>query len=138
MSSEPSMVGADIRRLSDAGMTIGFHTLHHVRVSDLSGADLDQAMTNGRRELADAAGTDVSLLAYPYGRANRQAAEAAERAGFRAAFASGGHPVSHRSDPFLLGRWDPGPLPADQFAAAVTLRLLRTQTRPRPATGSRG
>lgn len=136
-SSEPPMLRADLRKLVDAGMTVGFHTLHHVRVSDLSGTDLDQAMTVGRLELADAAGSAVDLMAYPYGRANQQAADAAERAGFRAALASGGHPVSHRSDPFLLGRWDPGPLPADEFAAAVTLRLLRSQTPPRPALAGR-
>lgn len=136
-STEPPMLRTDMRRLADAGMTIGFHTLHHARVSDLSGTDLDQAMTLGRRELADVVGSDVDMMAYPYGCANRQAAEAAERAGFRAALASGGHPVSYRSDPFLLGRWDPGPLHADEFAAAVTLRLLRSQTPRRPALAAR-
>jgi peptidoglycan/xylan/chitin deacetylase (PgdA/CDA1 family) len=131
-SAEEPMVAADIRRLHDAGMTIGFHTLRHPRLSDLSGADLERAMTDGRPELAAAVGAPVDLLAYPYGRAIRPTAEAAERAGFRAAFASGGHPVSHLSDPFVLGRWDPGAMPADEFAAAVTLRLLRPATaRPR-------
>ena len=131
------MATTDIRRLSDAGMTIGFHTLRHARLSDLSGVDLDRAMTEGLSELAAAAGSPVRLLAYPYGRATRPTADAAERAGFRAAFASGGHPVNHRSDPFLLGRWDPGSMPADELAAAVTLRLLRTTTAVRPTSAAR-
>ena len=129
------MASADIRRLRDAGMTIGFHTLRHPRLSDLSGVDLDRAMTEGLSELAAAAGAPVNLLAYPYGRATRPTADAAQRAGYRAAFASGGHPISHRSDPYLLGRWDPGSMPADELAAAVTLRLLRAKTA-RPPTGS--
>lgn len=135
-SIESPMSRDDMHRLASAGMTIGFHTLLHLRVSDLSGADLDKAMNVGKRELADAVGHDVDVMAYPYGRASRQAADAAERAGFRAAFVSGGHPVSHLSDPFLLGRWDPGALPPDEFAAAVSLRLLRSQTPPRGARGS--
>ena len=130
-SLESPMVAADVRRLSDAGMTIGFHTLHHTRVSDLSGSDLDRVMTEGLGEVASAANAEVNLLAYPYGRANPAAADAAERAGFRAAFASGGHPIGPRSNPFLLGRWDPGQLSADRLATAVTLRLLRMQTPPR-------
>ena len=131
-STEPQMSADDIRRLSDAGMTIGFHTLRHARLSDLSGTDLSRAMTEGLTELAAAAGAPVNLLAYPYGRAIRPTADAAERAGYRAAFASGGHPVGYRSDPFLLGRWDPGPMDIAEFTAAVTLRLLRRKTGPRP------
>jgi hypothetical protein len=29
-------------------------------------------------------------------------------------------------DPFLLGRWEPGPLDLDSFVAAVGVRLHRT------------
>jgi peptidoglycan/xylan/chitin deacetylase (PgdA/CDA1 family) len=132
MSHEPPMAPGDIRALSEAGMTIGFHTLQHPVVSELTGRELESAMTAGRHELSVAAGAEVDLLAYPYGRANRRAAEAAERAAFRAAFVSGGHPITHESDPFLLGRWEPGPMPEGEFVAAVTLRLLRAPTSPRP------
>lgn len=127
-SQEPPMLGGDIRALADAGMTIGFHTLHHPIMSELSHAGLEDALRVGRRELAEAAGTEVNVLAYPHGRASHRVAEAAERAAFRAAFVTGGHPITGRSHPFLLGRWEPGPLAPDEFIAAVTLRLLRTPT----------
>jgi len=118
----------DIRTLARAGMTIGFHTLRHSRLSDLSGERLDTALREGRSELEAAAKTPVTMLAYPYGRATRETADAAAHAGYTAAFASGGHPVNHLSDRYLLGRWDPGASSGDAFAANVTLRLLRTRT----------
>jgi peptidoglycan/xylan/chitin deacetylase (PgdA/CDA1 family) len=124
-ADEPLMAAADVRTLVRAGMTIGFHTLHHPIVSRLSGPELDAAMTLGRRDLESAAGTPIDFFAYPFGRANAAAAAAAERAGFRAAFATGGRPITPRSDPFMLARWEPGMLHGDAFVAAVALRLLR-------------
>lgn len=125
---EPVMSAEDIRTLAQAGMTIGFHTLHHQMLTTLSGIALEDAVTRGRQELAEAAGQPVDLIAYPYGRSNRAIAGASQRAGFRAGFASGGHPNTHHSDSHQLGRWDPQQLPASDFAPAVTLRLLRTPT----------
>jgi hypothetical protein len=65
----------------------------------------------------------MEFLAYPHGRADRRVAEHARTAGYRAAFATGGRPVGARSDPFLLGRWEAGPLRDDEFLAHLTLRL---------------
>lgn len=118
----------DIRTLARAGMTIGFHTLHHPMLTMLAGSDLEQALTWGKQELADVSGQAVDLLAYPYGQCNAQVADAARRAGFRAAFRTGGLPNTHHSDGVCLGRWDPEQRPAASFASAVTLRLLRNPT----------
>lgn len=125
---EPAMSAEDIRTLAQAGMTIGFHTLHHQMLTTLSGGELENAVSRGRQELADVAGQPVDMIAYPYGRSNRAVANAVRRASFRAGFASGGHPNTHHSDAYQLGRWDPQQLPASEFAAAVALRLLRTPT----------
>ena len=126
--SEPLMSAADIRTLAGAGMTIGFHTLHHPMVTMLTGPDLIGALTDGRQELAAASGQAVDLLAYPYGQCNGDVVDAARRAGFRAAWQTGGHPNTHASDRFRLGRWDPEQRPSADFASAVSLRLLRTPT----------
>lgn len=128
---EAQPTAADIRAMARAGMTIGFHTLHHPILSDLAGRDLESALTDGRRELAAAAGTDVDLLAYPHGRATIAVAEAAARAGYAAAFATGGRPISATSDRFLLDRWEPGALDADELGAQAAMRLLRSPTQPR-------
>ncbi|MGH9161333.1 MAG: polysaccharide deacetylase family protein [Vicinamibacteraceae bacterium] len=129
-SDDPPMPTSDINALVGAGMTVGFHTLRHPIMTDLPRAALDAALLEGRSTLAAAAGTPVDLFAYPHGRANASVAGAVERTGFRAAFASGGRPISRDSDRFLLGRWDPGFLTGDDFAAAVALRLLRSPTPP--------
>ena len=127
-SQEPPMQAGDIRALTRAGMTIGFHTLRHPILTALSPAAQETALTEGHRELAAAAGTPVDLLAYPHGRANASTAAAAERAGFLAAYAAGGRPITPRSDRFLLGRWEPGFLEGEDFAAAIAVRLLRPAT----------
>ena len=128
---EAQPTAADIRAMARAGMTIGFHTLHHPVLSDLAGRDLESALIDGRRELAAAAGSDVDLLAYPYGRATTAVAEAAERAGYVAAFATGGRPISATSDRFLLDRWEPGALDADELGAQTAMRFMRSPTQPR-------
>lgn len=130
-SRESPMRPEDIRALTAAGMTVGFHTLHHPVLTALSAAARDAALTEGREALAAAADAAVDLLAYPHGLANADVAAAAERAGFRGAYAAGGRPITVRSDPFLLGRWDPGFLEGDAFTAALALRLSRPATPPR-------
>ena len=85
--TSPCMTAEDIRAMVRAGMTIGFHTLHHPVLSTLAEGPLESALTEGRRELAAAAGAPVDLLAYPHGRATAAVADAAERAAFTAAFA---------------------------------------------------
>jgi peptidoglycan/xylan/chitin deacetylase (PgdA/CDA1 family) len=125
---QPPMRAEDIGALTAAGMTVGFHTLRHPVLTTLSGEAREIALTEGREALAAAAGAPVDLLAYPHGLANAAVADAAERAGFRAAYAAGGRPITARSDPFLLGRWDPGFLEGEAFTAALALRLSRPAT----------
>ena len=129
--SEPQMTAGHIRSLAAAGMTIGFHTLHHPILTMTSGLELDAALRDGREALAAAAGTCVDLLAYPHGRASASVAEAVKRASYTAAFTAGGRPVHATSDRFLLDRWEPGPLDADVLGAHLAMRLLRPPTRPR-------
>lgn len=130
---ERPLAAADIGTLARAGMTIGFHTLHHPILSTLAETELDTALTVGRLELAAASGRPVDLLAYPHGRASPRVARAVERAGYSAAFATGGRPIVRSSDRFLLARWEPGPLDADELGASVALRLLRAPTPSRAA-----
>ena len=112
-----------IRALSDAGMTIGFHTLHHPVLTHLSDGDLERALRDGRDALAVTAGRPVDLFAYPHGRVDRRVAQRTRGAGYRAAFATGGRPVGRGSDIFRLGRWEPGPLVDDEFLRHLALRL---------------
>ncbi len=121
----PHLGIGDIQAIARAGMEVGFHTLHHSRLDTLSEDAVDQALFEGRAELVQATGHPVQYLAYPHGRANSMVARCARAAGYKAACGGGGRPVNPKSDPLLLGRWEPGPLEGDDFLASIVLRLNR-------------
>ena len=120
------MQPSDIRELADAGMTIGFHTVRHPALTLLDDRALASALTEGRDALASAARAPVDFLAYPYGLTDRRVADAAQRAGYRAAFALGDGPITQRDDRFLLARWQPGSLSGIDLVSEAALRLNRT------------
>ena len=112
-----------IRALADAGMTIGFHTLHHPLLSMLPDSALDDALARGRGELEEAAGRPIRLFAYPHGKADRRVAQRLRSAGFVAACTGRPRPVRPGDDPYLLGRWEPGPIALEGFVARVAARV---------------
>jgi peptidoglycan/xylan/chitin deacetylase (PgdA/CDA1 family) len=135
----PDPEGAGIRRagvraLSDAGMTVGFHTFRHDALTGLTDAQLAQAMEHGRAELAEASGAPVDVIAYPGGRCDGRVADAARVAGFRVGYSTERAPVTPASDPLLLGRIGPSlhTVGALALEAAFTL-LKRGSGRPSPA-----
>ena len=132
------MTSADVQALARAGMTIGFHTLHHPVLTTQSGHALEAALSDGRFDLAKAAGTTVDFLAYPHGRASTAVAEAAEQAHYAAAFTAGGRPITDTSDRFLLDRWEPGRLEPDEFVTQLAMRLVRPPTPARDIRHTRG
>jgi peptidoglycan/xylan/chitin deacetylase (PgdA/CDA1 family) len=121
---EPAVLGPEaIRALADAGMPIGFHTLHHPVLTHVGDDDLTHSLLDGRDELAASIGRPVDLFAYPHGRADRRVARRTRAVGYRAAFATGGRPIGPASDAYLLGRWDAGARTDDEFLTHVVLRL---------------
>ena len=114
-----------ITGLAEAGMTVGFHTLHHRRLVDLDDEALRRALADGRGALEAAAGRRVDLLAYPHGKADGRVAAAARTAGYRMACTGWARPIRAGDDPYLLGRWEPGPLDTDAFLAALAVHVNR-------------
>jgi peptidoglycan/xylan/chitin deacetylase (PgdA/CDA1 family) len=113
----------EIAALADAGMTIGFHTLQHPLLSRLSDSALDEALVRGRRELEVATGYPIRLFAYPHGKADPRAMSRLPTAGFVAACTGRPSPVRPGHNPYLLGRWEPGPICLDRFVISVAARL---------------
>jgi peptidoglycan/xylan/chitin deacetylase (PgdA/CDA1 family) len=116
---------AEIAGLGEAGMAVGFHTLHHRRLDDLDGEGLRRALVDGREALEASIGRRVDLLAYPHGKADARVAAAARAAGYRLAWTGWPRPVRAGDNPLLLGRWEPGPLETDAFLAALAVRVNR-------------
>jgi peptidoglycan/xylan/chitin deacetylase (PgdA/CDA1 family) len=123
------MATADIRTLSTAGMAIGFHTLRHPALTLLNDADLEEAVTNGRDALANAARASIESFAYPYGAVNRRVVNAVSRAGYKWAFALGDRPLSRQVNPFCIPRWQPGAVAVSDFSAETALRLTQSVSR---------
>ncbi len=122
-----------VRALSDAGMTVGFHTFRHDDLTGLTVAQLAEAMELGRAELAEAAGVPVDVIAYPGGRCDDRVAEAARAGGFRLGYSTERAPVTPASDALLLGRIGPSlhTVGALALEAAFTL-VKRGSGRPSP------
>jgi peptidoglycan/xylan/chitin deacetylase (PgdA/CDA1 family) len=115
-----------IGSLSRAGMTIGFHTRDHLVLTDLDDASVLRAVTDGRSDLERIVGSPIELLAYPHGKADGRVARLVGSAGYRAGFTGMPDPIRRGSDPYLLGRWEPGDVDdTDTFAGLVLRRLLQ-------------
>jgi peptidoglycan/xylan/chitin deacetylase (PgdA/CDA1 family) len=115
-----------IEALARADMSIGFHTVDHTVLTRLGDEDLRSALEDGRQELARLAGRPLVLFSYPHGKADRRTADKVREAGYVAAWTGRPGPMRPGDDPYLLNRWEPGPLGVDQFVANVSIRLNRT------------
>jgi peptidoglycan/xylan/chitin deacetylase (PgdA/CDA1 family) len=127
LEAEPRSLSEEhIRAIAAAGMGIGFHTLGHRILPLVDAESLRSELTDGRETLERAVGRDVSLFAYPHGKADARTARAVRAAGYAAAVTGHPGPTTARSDRFLLNRWEPGPLAPDDFVAVLVARLHRS------------
>lgn len=120
---EPEEV--DVERIAAAGHEIGFHTRSHRLLTELDDSDLARELTDGRDELAAAAGRAVELFAYPFGVADERVAGAARSAGYTIAFTVSGEAVTPADDPLLLPRVAAPYEPASRLAWHTARALLR-------------
>jgi peptidoglycan/xylan/chitin deacetylase (PgdA/CDA1 family) len=127
----PLLTAGNMHDLIAGGMRIGFHTLRHSNLTEIGEGNLKRALTEGLSELEAVVGRPLLYFAYPHGQTNRRVAAGVEAAGFSAAFTGSGRPMGRGGDPYRLGRWEPGPLPVDQFIAQLAMRLHRSTGEPR-------
>ena len=114
----------DIARLAESPQsTTGFHTLGHQVLTSLSDVDVTHVLVHGRAALEGLSGVPIRCIAYPHGKADSRIAALARTAGYTIGCQGLGRPVSAMSDPLRLARWEPGPMPIDELAANLALRL---------------
>ena len=75
-----------LRSLSAQGFSLHSHSLLHHDLTTLEASALEQDLRDSRALIADFSGQAPVYLAYPYGRHNEAARNAAQRAGFTLAF----------------------------------------------------
>jgi peptidoglycan/xylan/chitin deacetylase (PgdA/CDA1 family) len=117
-----------VRELTSAGMTVGFHTFRHDPLTGLTDEQLADAMRLGRDELAELAGAPVDVIGYPHGRADERVAAAARAAGFRIGFCTRRLPVTPSSDPWLLGRFGPSLRSVGALALELAFTLVKRES----------
>jgi peptidoglycan/xylan/chitin deacetylase (PgdA/CDA1 family) len=121
----PILDAGGIRRLAEAGMEIGFHTLGHSRLPDLGEAEIEPELTEGRERLAELVGHELTSIAYPHGAADEMVIAAARRSGYATGFTTDANAIAPGSDPLGLPRIYP---PRSRIALAWRLRrTLRAQ-----------
>jgi peptidoglycan/xylan/chitin deacetylase (PgdA/CDA1 family) len=114
---------AGVRRLVEAGMTIGFHTRRHDRMPPLDDESLAASLRDGRDDLADVVGSPLDVSGYPHGGAGERVAAAARDAGFAVGYTTQEVAVTPESEPLLLGRLNPSYRSAGHFAVQL-VRML--------------
>jgi peptidoglycan/xylan/chitin deacetylase (PgdA/CDA1 family) len=85
-------------------VTIGSHTMHHPRLSQLAPEAARIEIAVGARALDALFGQARRLFAYPFGDTSRATADAAHAAGFERAFTTEERWLSFFDDPMLLPR----------------------------------
>ncbi len=124
---------AQIRRLHDAGMEIGGHTVNHPILTVLDEQQARAEIVGGKRRLEEITGAPVTLFAYPNGKPGRdygpRDVELVKQAGFTAALSTSAGVAKRGSDLFQLPRFTPWDRSPHRFG----LRLLINCARAVPA-----
>ena len=110
----------DVQALVTAGFDVGFHTLGHEALPTLPDGRLEQALTDGREELAAVVGKPLELISYPHGKADERVGAAARAAGYTLGFTTRRSVMTADTDPLLAPRMPPAP-----SAGKTALRVAR-------------
>lgn len=127
------MRSEDVRRLHEAGMEIGGHTVNHPILTSLAPDQAEEEIVAGRRRLAEIIGVPIRSFAFPNGRPvadyDHRHVAILRRLGFEAAVTTAWGCATRESDPLQL----PRVMPWDRSELRLVLRLLRTYVGPRAA-----
>jgi len=108
-AGESVMDKTKLRELSEAGTDIGSHGLEHVRLALLSEDSVRREIRKSKEILEGAVGSEIELLAFPYGSYNRAVLRLCREAGYGRVFSNIPSFPATRSGTFLMGRIDVSP-----------------------------
>jgi len=97
------MTGDELRSLPEL-IELGSHSLSHPHLPRLDSARLDEEIITSRRKLAELLGSDVSLLAFPYGEYDGRVVDTCCEAGYERVFGIDPWPADPSGRDFVRGR----------------------------------
>jgi peptidoglycan/xylan/chitin deacetylase (PgdA/CDA1 family) len=112
---DPPLDARGISELAKAGMTVGFHTLHHPVLPLLDDDELRDALTAGRDRLSTFVGQPLDWLAYPHGRTDQRTIAITREVGYAAAWTTQAGTLQSKDDGYQLGRWEPRSITTDEL-----------------------
>ncbi len=114
-----------LRAAAGSDLTFGAHSMSHPMLAMASDAQLVVELEESRALLRRELGSEMDVLAYPYGNWDRRVATAAAAAGYRAGFTISGGRLTRLDAAFELPRENlsPGDSGAVFVAAASGLRI---------------
>lgn len=102
-TGEEVMSADELRSLPDL-VELGSHTLTHPHLSRLGQVDLRHELTESRARLAELIGSEVEVLAFPYGDYDERTVIACREAGYQRVFSIEPRPVDLAGRDFIRGR----------------------------------
>ncbi|MFD1881006.1 polysaccharide deacetylase family protein [Paracoccus pacificus] len=103
-ATPPLMNWDELRDLQQRGVEIGSHSLHHIRLAELSPVGQLAEMADSKALLEDGLGREVRHMCYPYGSYNSDSMRAAARAGYMTGVTCVRGAASPGFDPMALPR----------------------------------
>lgn len=104
LGSKGWMQRDDVKKIADAGMTVGSHTWDHNMVTKYSGKDFATQLREPRELLRKLSGQPVTDFAYPYGAWNQAVLPHLREAGYTAAYQLQEHPIDKAAPDLTLQR----------------------------------
>jgi len=104
IDGEPVAGWEEVRALAEAGVWIGSHTRRHRRLTQIGAPEREVELAGSLAELHEHLPGAAAVLAYPNGDHDDAVCEAAEKAGYEAAFTTEKGRNDAATDPFRLRR----------------------------------
>ena len=125
LRSDLMMTSAQLRRVADAGMSIGAHTCTHPILARISDEEARREIAQGRERLENIVREPVRLFAYPNGKPGRDYSrvhvDMVRRSGFDAAFTTAQGVATSGCDRWQIPRFTPWAQKSDDFALKLAL-----------------
>lgn len=101
--NEEVMTCDELRSLPEL-IELGSHSLSHPHLTRIDGARLREEVDTSRQKLAELLGSDVSLLAFPYGEYDDRVVDTCSEAGYERVFGIDPWPADPAGADFVRGR----------------------------------